>query len=175
MIDENGKVVTTAGPSGTVSKAFSGGTFDAAVKHRFMLWDLRHEDNDKYIFESGTYLCKITGTDAAGRVFTEEIPFTIDAVKPTVKHLGTTQKDGKRLLELEVSDNSYVQYVEVVDSEDKKPSADNSVFYAESLAKTTPGGKTTVEIDITSLEGKYLYVTVYDVAFNASMIRIKIN
>lgn len=174
VISPSGERVTTAGKGGAVSKALSSGSLSATVKHRFILWDLRHEENDKYIYDDGVYLCRITGTDASDRVFVEEIPFEVDSVKPTVESAEIKTKGQKRTLEIKVRDNAFVQHVAVEDSAGKVHEVDNAVFGAEALAGAARGETTTISLDVSDIKEKYLYITVYDLAFNSSMVRIEL-
>ncbi len=174
VFTQDGVRVTSAGINKAASKALADSSFSATAKHRFMLWDLRHEENDKYIYGDGLYICKITGTDASGRVFTEDIPFEIDSEKPTAEGRIITDRDGGRTLELKVRDNGYVQHIAIEDSSGKAYEVDNSAFAADVLVTRPRGEETTLSLDVSEADEDYLYVTVYDIAFNSIMIRVEI-
>lgn len=175
VLAPDGSTVTTAGINKPASKAFADGSFNAPKRHNLMLWALRHEENDNYIYDDGIYLCRITGTDASGKVFTEEIPFEIDSVKPTVESAEISERAGERTLEITVRDNTFVQHVAVEDSSGKQHEIDNSPFESEALAKKPRGETTTVSLDVSDISEDYLYITVYDIAFNSTIVRIELD
>ncbi len=172
VLTQSGERVTTAGNRNTASKAFADSGFITTVKHRFILWDTRHDENDNYIYDDGAYLCRLTGTDASGRMFTEEIPFEVDSVKPTVERVKINGQGKERTLEITVRDNAFVQHVAIEGSSGKQYNIDNSPFESEALAKKTRGETTTLSLDVSNVSEDYLYITVYDLAFNSVMVRI---
>ncbi len=175
LIAPDGEIVAATSTKDNSLKAIANESLDSIDRYNLYLWDTRHEENDKYVYDDGLYICRITGTDASGKVFTEEIPFGIDSVKPTFENLGIVEKDGKKLLNLKLKDNNFVQFVEAVDSENKRPEIDNSAFASEKLTKLKPGDGIPFTVDISELTGKYLYITIYDIAFNSAMVRVEIN
>ncbi|MBR5539692.1 MAG: S8 family serine peptidase, partial [Clostridia bacterium] len=60
VISPSGEIVTVSGVKENALKSIAGESLDSTTKHNFVLWDMRHEENDKYIYDDGLYTCKLT-------------------------------------------------------------------------------------------------------------------
>jgi|GEM_PF-5073931 len=140
------------------------------------LWDFIALDSPEYVFPDGSYTCEITltprtlwgGAAPETHVFT----FTLDSVRPTIDAWSVAEKDGRRLLTVEASDDRYLVLVETYGLDE----------YGYVGYGTADGGDvgvcagtdhTSLVFDITEYDGESpLYVEVTDLAGNFTTIRL---
>lgn len=94
-----------------------------------------------------------------------EVPIWVDNAKPEVKKLEVANKDGKQMLQLEVSDNRYIATVIILNQEGK-------IVNRIALEDYVPGTVGKCEVDITGA-GSYFYLIVADYACNEAWYGIR--
>lgn len=139
------------------------------------LWDMRSEENDNYVFDDGSYTCVINATDAAGNSFTESLGFIIDSKKPELVDYKTTSSDGKTYLDITVRDENYLQAVYAYGfSGDEIIPASESLPSDETLLNGGKGAEYTVRYELSQSSTGYIYIKIYDLAFNTNLVRIEL-
>lgn len=173
VFSESGEEVCSAKKLTGVEKSYFDKNAGYTNIFQIPLWDMRSEENDNYIFDDGSYTCVINATNAAGNTFTEKLGFIIDSQKPKLVDYKTTTADGKTYLDVTVKDENYLQAVyaygfsgsEIIPTSESIPSD-------EALLNSGKGAEYTVRYEITPNAGGYIYIKIYDLAFNTSLVRI---
>lgn len=126
---------------------------------QLMLWNGRAQDNQYYIYPDGIYTVEISyriANSTNKRRFSYDI--YLDSTKPELISNDFSLSDEKSLLTLTAKDNIGIADITVTD-----------IYYNE--AGTGDG----ISFDITSLSGRYIYVTITDFALNTNVYRFDTN
>ncbi len=152
-----------------ITKSVSG----ASDRLDIPLWDFRSEFNDDYIYDDGKYTCVLKGFDSVGQEYSESFEFILDSEKPELVSYKSENEDGKTLLYVTLRDNSYIAGAYAQGFTGKEiPAADNAFPSDSELVQNGIGNEITLKYDITSGVGNYIYIKIYDIAFNTNLVRI---
>lgn len=144
--------------------------FDKA--YTYNLWNFKDKNNSKYIYDDGKYTCRIVGTDASEREFVRELDFYLDSEKP--RYLSHTLRDdeGWELLDVTVSDNTFIKSVRAYSFNGNEIKGENNILSDDDMMQNGLGAKCTVSFDISRAAGQYVYLKICDLASNESVVRI---
>lgn len=142
---------------------------DGIKQYKAMVWDGRADDNSAYVYPDGEYYFILFCTPSdGGRVQTLKMPFIIDTAAPVVEAYEISERDGKTILTVEVSDDNYVQAVRLYNAATTAEAQSiDTLAVPETTAHTV-----TVEFDITENQGQ-LYLEISDYAYNISLTRVE--
>ena len=166
IINEAGECVASRDVRGLVKN------FDFNRAYTYKLWDFRDKNNSKYIYDDGRYTCRLVGTDASGREFVRELDFYLDSEKPKFVAHSIREDEGWELLDVTVSDNSFVKSVRAYSFNGNEIKGENNILSDEDMQNAGFGGKCTVSFDISRAAGQYIYLKICDLASNESVVRI---
>ena len=172
ILGSDGEKVIPTKELNSLKKAYLGEKASATNSYSLKLWDCRDNDNYKYIYDDGSYMCRLTGIDASGREFVKELEFMLDGEKPQYISHEVREDDGYKYLDITVSDNSFVKAVHAYAFNGKEAPSDNNILTDEEMTANGIGGEYTVTFDITKSAGQYIYIETEDISFNKSVIRI---
>ncbi len=127
-----------------------------------LLWDGSEPLNESYIYPDGEYklMLFILPDEYSDRYQYVTLDFVIDTVKPTLEGYRFIEEDGKRWLEVEVSDDRGVNYVTLY--------RNGEGGFSEMI--TSPEGK--LRFDVTGITGT-LWLDIADHAMNVTIEKIK--
>lgn len=171
---KDGELVCSPQKNNGIIKSYTETYADTPHTYDIMLWNFRSEHNTDYIFDDGKYICTLKATDIADNVHTQHFEFVLDSEKPEIVSYEVIKEDGKTYLCITVRDNYYLQgiYAQSFSGKDLEPVNDKLPDDTE-LISIGKGGEYTVTYDITSGVGSFIYLTVYDIAFNKILAKIE--
>ncbi len=175
IYSKNGEYISPAGSMTSLKKAYLAENASETNSYRIELWDIRDKDNKKFIYDDGKYTCRVVATDASGREFVKYFDFTVDSEKPRISSYSMRIDNGRKYLDLTAIDNTYIKEVSVVgiNNAEIECITGNSPD-DEYLSELGAGGEFYAVFDVTDHAGQYVYVEIVDLAFNKSLIRIKV-
>lgn len=121
------------------------------------IWDCTAIDNYYYTYPDGKYRVEFTLISEAGNIQTESFEFVIDTEAPEILSSEIVEKDGKKLLRLNVSDNHEIMAAETKHLVEKSVPArisDSSIGITGELTPVfdepeviNEGGNTTISVE----------------------------
>ena len=157
VLDTDGEVIyETAGPS--IPKSF---VDEGRLTYTLLpLWDGSDGFNEKFVWEDGEYIIRLTFTSFGGRKQVMEIPMILDTVKPTVTV--TVDADG---ITAQGEDDGYLKELKIY-----LPEGEDAYALHETLA---PAPDThSASLTASWPEGaEYVYIRAEDYAGNVTVIR----
>lgn len=177
ITDENGNVVFRNVSEGSGKSFYYNSTGSVIYYFESNGWQAYDETGKAY--PDGTkFTCTVEVTPEAGKPADNSaniwsFDFEIDNVAPKIENVEVSLVDGKTYLEFDVSDNDYLQYLQLTDFTNAYTLGDNVV-----LSDVEKGGTEHVVYDITGLAEEMLeasinpskiYITVADMALNTTV------
>lgn len=176
IYDSDGNAVHTE-KLGAIPKAVADGGGVRVTDVR--LWTGRYDDNYLLALPDGDYTVKIEFRSAYGAFGTHTdtfvFGFAVDTVKPAVAEYKLRDgEDGEKLLDVTVSDDRYIQLVNVYDRDgDYDPLPEyKGLFEPAAAVKAGAGKATTLTYDISDADGIVVYIDVIDYAGNMATERV---
>ncbi len=141
---------------GSVSRTYVDYRTGMRTSAELPIWDGRAPDNPAYVYPDGEYYFTLSYKLAKDkRIRTLSYTLTLDSTSPIIEEIKTGE-DGEYSMQVTSFDNNGVIETLVYDTEN---------VYASPLEDGS--------FDIRELKGEYIYIEVYDSAFNSTMKRIK--
>ncbi len=175
IYSEDGRYIYSPKEIKGLKKAYYTESSDDSNSYAIELWNCRDKDNDKYVYDDGKYICRLSATDASGREFKYELYFIIDSEKPSLADCRVRNEGKKTYLDVTVSDNNFIRDVSAYAFNDTEldPVFD-TMPHDKLLAETGAGGEFNTSFDITGRVGQYIYIEITDLAFNKNLVRIRV-
>lgn len=156
-----------------LKKAYRDSSTGLVNTYGFKLWDSRDAENPDHIYDDGKYTVKLVGTDTVGREFYRELSFTLDSRPPSIDEYSVVERDGEKQLELVVSDEVAPRSVTAYAFNMRElEQLEGSNFTQEE--NESAGASQRVVFDIDGMEGQFVYIELCDLAYNKSIVRIKV-
>lgn len=175
VYDETGNELHNTNVLRGLAKAYAEPTLGTTNRYSLKLWDCRSDENDKYVYGDGKYLCKLIGTDPVGNTFEQSFNFYVDSRKPELVSYSIHSENGKKILSLTVRDNMYMQAAYLTTDRGKKLAPlESHTFSKDNLLAAGADAAHTLTYDITDVSALYVYAELYDIAFNCKTVRMSV-
>lgn len=166
IYNEDGKVVYQDTSGGPLQKTM---LYEGLLTSYYIyVWDCTALDNEYYTYPDGKYTVEFTFISEAGTAQTETFEFVIDTEAPEILSSEIAEKDGKKLLRINVSDNHEIMAAEtkhLVEKSIPDQIADTSIGISGEVTPAsdetkviTEGGhtaKSVEELDIITVSSQY--------------------